>query len=97
MRKSWSAPTSRDEVRRRAGGRSHYNSWRRCIAEVRRQKVFELLSRAGCFTHGSRARIARALGVSEATISRDVAKILPLARVCPECGYLLPRDSAEDE
>ncbi len=36
--------------------------------------------------HGIQARIARELGVSEATISRDVASVWALVEACLWCG-----------
>jgi hypothetical protein len=50
----------------------------------------QLLGEIG-WTYGSQATVARQLGVSEATISRDIATILPLYRECAHCGSLVPR------
>jgi len=44
---NWTAQTSFDEVRRRAGGRNHYNAWRRLLAFERRAKMMKLLNRHG--------------------------------------------------
>jgi hypothetical protein len=38
------------------------------------------------------AQIARQLGVSEATISRDLAVLLPLVAECPTCHQFVLRD-----
>jgi hypothetical protein len=61
-----------DEINRRAGGRRRYNLRRRTAAFERTKKVARLLfdGRAG---RGAQAEIARALGVSEATVSRAAA------------------------
>ena len=73
---SWSASAPLNEVYRRAGGRRHYNSWRQFCAAYRRLEVARLLlalAQQGVPWHGRQARMARQLGVSEATISRDYA------------------------
>jgi hypothetical protein len=88
---SWSSPTSFNEVCRRAGGRRHYNSWRRFMKVSRRRDVMLLLVKYG-YQQGVQARIARLLGVSEATISRDVRAALRASRVCQYCGSYKPRD-----
>jgi hypothetical protein len=87
---AWSAPTSWDEVCKRAAGRAKYNAVRRFQAELRRGEVLQLLHAWG-WRHGVQARIARALRVSESTISRDLATILPLYTECTHCGSLMPR------
>lgn len=91
MRKgSWQTPTTWSEMHRRACGRRHYNSVRTFRATLRRGQVFRLLLAWG-FHHGVQADLSRHFGVSEATISRDLAVILPLFReVTPE-GPLVPR------
>ena len=91
MRKSaWSHPTSWAEVKKRAAGRYKYNALRQVRATVRRRDVLTLLGEIG-WSYGSQAAIARQLGVSEATISRDLAKILPLMQECPSCHGLTAR------
>jgi hypothetical protein len=87
---SWRAPTSWDEMHRRACGRRHYNSVRTFRATLRRGQVLRLLFRWG-FAHGVQVRIARTLGCSEATLSRDMAVILPLFREIVPDGPLVPR------
>lgn len=67
-------PKSAEEAYRRAGGRRHYHARRRREAEERRARVAELVIQWG-WVQGTQARIARELGVSEATISRDMRKI----------------------
>jgi len=87
----WSQPTTWAEVTRRAAGRQKYNALRQLRAAMRRREVLTLLGECG-WTYGSQAAIARQLGVSEATISRDLAKILPLMQECATCGGLRPRE-----
>jgi hypothetical protein len=83
---NWSAPTSLDEVRRRAGGRRHYNAWRQHLALFRRCKVSRLLGRYKLFERGTVTAIARELGVSVATVSRDLQAMLREHQPCPHCG-----------
>jgi len=70
-RESWGAATGWDEVCRRAAGRRHHNAHRRTLQLYRRMLVSHLILRYGYY-RGIQVRIARELGVSEATISRDV-------------------------
>jgi hypothetical protein len=51
----------------------------------------ELLGRYG-LVHGVQARISRELGVSEATVSRDVAAVLKGRAACPCCGTVVSTD-----
>lgn len=74
-----------DEVCRRAGGRRRYNIRRQRAAFERRATVARLLVEYGRNKRGTRARIARELGVSEATISRDIAHPLMLIHMAI-CG-----------
>lgn len=62
-------------MQRRASGRRAYNAWRHDMAMFRRIQVAKLLGQYG-FVRGAQRRIARQLGVSEATISRDTWAIL---------------------
>lgn len=82
----WSESTSTDEAYRRASGRRKYNSVRQVRAILRRQEVAALLGQLG-YGHGVQVQIARRLGVSPATVSRDVAALLAAPRRCPRCGY----------
>jgi hypothetical protein len=87
-RADWAAPTSWDEVCRRAAGRNHHNSMRRFRADWRRLEVLDWLRRLGT-RRGAQAQIPAQLGVSPATIARDVARLLhqpPWPRHCPVCG-----------
>jgi hypothetical protein len=84
----WSAPTSTDEAHARAAGRRRYNGVRQAQAQLRRALVLHLVIDYGGLHRGVQAKIARDLGVSEATISRDLRGILaPTKRArCPLCG-----------
>ena len=84
-RAAWSAPTTWDEVCRRASGRRRYNIYRQMVAAVRLRKLAHLLRKHG-FQRGNGAALAQELRCSRATISRDLAKLRRLARPCPTCG-----------
>jgi hypothetical protein len=86
-RQAWTQPTSDAAAWARAGGRRHYNSLRQLHAELRRAQVARLLLDGGLH-RGTQAQIARQLGVSEATISRDIVAIFAAGRPrrCPCCG-----------
>lgn len=77
-RQEWGAWTAdRGAVHRRAGGRRHYNSLRQFKALLRRGEVARLSLAWTLAVHdplrrGRGAWIARQLGVSEATVSRDL-------------------------
>ena len=92
MSAQWSAPIGDAAAYRRASGRRHYNSVRRDRARYRQvYEVQDLLAKYG-FAFGVQAAIARKLGVSPATISRDIKALLAgwNAR-CPHCGGLVCR------
>ena len=80
----WSWPASGDEAARRAGGRRHYNSLRHLRAAVRRLEMTRFLLARG-LDYGSQQRAAEALGVSAATISRDVT-VLRSWMACQGCS-----------
>jgi hypothetical protein len=85
----WSARVPTHEMQRRAGGRRGLNAVRQFRADLRRLEVSRRLRAYGLLRRGAQARIARELGVSEATISRDVAVLMgtaPRAGRCPLCG-----------
>jgi hypothetical protein len=88
-----------DEICRRAGGRRHYNAWRGTLRLQRRCKVSRLLRTYPLFKRGTVTAIAEVLGVSVATISRDIQAILRVARPCHCCGAppIIGPDPAEDE
>ena len=82
----WSHPTSDAEAAARAGGRRRHNGTRQARAQLRRAEVARLLGTLG-LRHGAQAVIACRLGVSEATISRDVTAMFGYRpRRCPCCG-----------
>ena len=84
---SWSAFTSIEEARRRAGGRSHYNSLRGFNADLRRVEVGKLVTEYGV-GRGIRARIARELNVHPSTVTRDVQKLWGFGvHACPTCEH----------
>ncbi len=89
---NWDNPQTWDDICRRHAARSRWNSWRRLLAEERRQRVLELALELGGLQRGAQSRIAEALGVHRSTISKDIKKLMPLAEVCPGCGRLVPRD-----
>ena len=89
----WNAQAEWDAVCRRNAGRRRYNCWRAFRRAYRRTQVAKLLleygRQGGLSAHGCQARIARALGVSQGTISRDVQALTKSWRssgVCPLCG-----------
>jgi hypothetical protein len=90
----WSSPVSNTEAARRAGGRRRHNALRHDRAMLRRARIVEewkhttMFGGPNMFAYGGKVRLARELGVSRATITRDLAFIrtawgrLP----CPTCG-----------
>ena len=79
--KDWNKPTTSDEAYRRASGRRHYNAVRKLRASFRRTQVVRLLRVYGLLDWGVQSRIAEQLGVSRATICRDIKAISePLRR-----------------
>lgn len=69
------ARLSFNQICKRAGGRRRYNRQREIAKDARRKEVERLLAVYGHKTAGVQARIARELGVSEATVSRDAQSI----------------------
>ena len=88
-------PQTREEFYKRASGRRHYNSMRQFKARERRLEVCELFFRLGFNKWGVRAEIADRLGVSEATVSRDVKAVLAEFYPCPRCGAARERQRKE--
>jgi hypothetical protein len=76
---AWNASVSPEAAYRRASGRRRYHAQRRTNRFFRRMLVFDRLRDEGLH-YGAQARWARELGVSEATICRDVA-----AWLVPNC------------
>jgi hypothetical protein len=96
QRSAWRQRTTWEEVTRRAAGRTRYNKVRQLRAALRRREVLKLLGEIG-WTYGSQAAIARRLRVSAATISRDMAVLLPVVEECPTCHqFRLRRWWADD-
>jgi len=87
---TWSQPKAFSEVCHRAGGRRAYNALRRDLKLFRRRDVLELVLKYG-HKRGVQARIATVLGVSEATVSRDISATLYAPHVCQHCGSYKPR------
>ncbi|HMA37105.1 MAG TPA: hypothetical protein VKY74_21800 [Chloroflexia bacterium] len=76
--------------------RDQYQILRQFTVNYRRARVAHLVRHYG-LGRGQQARMARALGVSPTTISRDVATLLALVAPCPYCGsYPLLVDSRQD-
>jgi len=92
MSGTWGAPASWEVVCRRSAGRRRYNAERKFLRNVRRAQIVcrlagtGLLERAG--PRGVQALLARELGVSPATISRDL-------RALRTPGYRMPRLGTE--
>jgi hypothetical protein len=70
---------------------------RRFLADQRRQQLLALVLEVGGLQRGAQSRIAEVLGVHRSVISKDLKRILPLAKICGECGQLQPRLWVEDE
>ena len=84
MNNNWSGFTDFEIVKRRAGGRRHYNSVRKLRAQVRKLEAGILLMKGM-----RKADIAKQLGVHRSTITRDVQaqfRELNENRKCPLCG-----------
>jgi hypothetical protein len=101
----WGAPTDRETACRRNAGRRHYNAVRSFLRLERRAKVARLLLKYPRWdglrrVRGVQARIARELGVSPGTVSRDVRFVQEQWRralCCPTCGSLvLPSEAGPD-
>ncbi len=70
---------------RHAPARLSADDLRHFAVNVRRARLATLIQRDG-LGHGQQARLARALGVSTTTISRDIAALVALVAPCPYCG-----------
>jgi hypothetical protein len=93
----WSAETSWGRVCRRASGRRRYNKWRAFVALYRQTKLLEMLGEHDWpFKHGAQAAMARHLGVSEATISRDLKSMFKSHAVCPTCQTMVHADQIQE-
>ncbi len=89
---SWNTPTDRETVCKRAAGRRRYNARRGMQKLVRRMQILNLLSERSLFDHGLRTRLARELGLSVSTISRDLKALFYTHAICPACGSLVQAD-----
>jgi predicted DNA-binding transcriptional regulator YafY len=58
----------------------------------RRAALLDKLAALGGLHHGVQAELARSLGVSEATISRDVKTLFRTFVQCPTCHSIVHRD-----
>lgn len=87
MAPNWSANTSWEIVCKRAAGRKGYNWARGNVAFYRRCRIAHRLLDLP-LRRGVQRVLAAEFGVSEATISRDLASLRPFARWCPTCGRL---------
>jgi hypothetical protein len=72
---TWNAKTTNSQVYHRATGRAKYNRARAAIALDRRLALHGLLTEAGGIYRGFISDAARKLGVSPATIHRDLQAI----------------------
>jgi hypothetical protein len=91
MQSEWSEWTSDKEAYRRAGGRRAHNAWRQSMALYRQMRLMEIIARNRVdlwSRNGAQKRLARALGVSKSTISRDIKAIFSeyqLGKPCSLC------------
>jgi hypothetical protein len=71
----WSARVPWEEACKRAGGRRRWLGVRRLRARIRRRRLLTLIRRDG-LRYGHRGKFARILGVSAATVTMDLHRIL---------------------
>lgn len=88
----WARETQMSVVSRRAGGRRRHNALRQFRAEYRRTLLVREIERAGGIAHRIQAQIAKTLGVSESTISRDIKRVFRTLSVCPTCRTIRHQD-----
>src|SRR5689334_2397286 len=90
MSSQWGAPTTWDVVCRRNAGRRRYNAGRKFLRDLRRAQIVGRLAGIGLVNagrhRGLQARLARELGVSPATISRDLRALRDPAYRMPVLG-----------
>ncbi len=72
---SWGATTTDRTAALRAGGRRRYNAERQAAREVRRAELARLLSASPWWRTCPYAELAARLGVSRATVCRDLAAL----------------------
>ncbi len=85
-RSDWSRPTTADIAYRRAGGRARYNAQRQMAAFERREWLRKALG-GQAPRRGDLASLARRMGVSKATASRDVALIRRSGTLQPQVTF----------
>ena len=75
---NWTAPTSDAIAARRAGGRKRHNAERQAVRDRRRELLARIaIARGGWwFAYRNGAELARTLGVSRATICRDLHALM---------------------
>ena len=85
--------------RHAAGGRRAMIAKRRRVMQARRAQIAELLFENDGLARGEPARLAKRFGVSETTISNDVAAILQEAGAtrCTCCGAVPPTRLPDDD
>lgn len=71
-RAEWRAPVAADVAHRRAGGRARYNLEREIRAMQRRERIRTFYRNRSGIYRGDVQALARWLGVSSSTISRDL-------------------------
>lgn len=76
---------------RLAGGRRKYNKARQDARDLRRDRLtwIAYCEDINMFERGAQADMARRLGVSPATICRDVAWLMGHRRPCPTCRTMV--------
>jgi hypothetical protein len=94
---NWDHPRNWDEVCRRHAARKRWNSVRGFLADQRRTRLLAFVVELGGLQRGAQSRLAEALGVHRSTISKDLKRVLPLAKICGECGTLRPRLWIEED
>ena len=72
---NWTVTTSDRAAALRAGGRRRYNAERQAARELRRAELARLLAVSAWWRECPYAALAVRLGVSRATICRDVAAV----------------------
>ena len=85
MSNNWSEITDYGTVKKRAGGRRHYNMIRRFLSEQRKCNVAMLYSQGL-----NQSEIARRLGVHRSTVCRDIKSLFDTLhewKNCPVCGH----------